>query len=144
MYVFKNTVSKLIMFMEFLGSQRCVYFSIIIFLSKSEIFELELVWLLWAAFKTNSWKCTQLIGNYHTWIQCVNMQCYSCCVFLPSLQFLIPFGLPLFDRWSDITLTFMWQFREMGYLPQAMVNYLALLGWGDGTENEFFTLEQLG
>ncbi|CAN6686828.1 unnamed protein product [Malus baccata var. baccata] len=36
------------------------------------------------------------------------------------------------------------QYREMGYLPQAMVNYLALLGWGDGTENEFFTLEQLG
>ncbi|KAB1209870.1 Glutamate--tRNA ligase, chloroplastic/mitochondrial [Morella rubra] len=35
------------------------------------------------------------------------------------------------------------QFREMGYLPQAMVNYLALLGWGDGTENEFFTLQQL-
>lgn len=32
----------------------------------------------------------------------------------------------------------------MGYLPQAMVNYLALLGWGDGTENEFFSLEQLG
>ncbi|MED6179488.1 hypothetical protein PIB30_001251, partial [Stylosanthes scabra] len=24
------------------------------------------------------------------------------------------------------------QFREMGYLPEAMVNYLALLGWGDG------------
>ncbi|KAJ4713195.1 Glutamate--tRNA ligase [Melia azedarach] len=35
------------------------------------------------------------------------------------------------------------QFREMGYLPQAMVNYLALLGWGDGTENELFTLEEL-
>uniref|UniRef100_A0A1D1YJK1 Glutamate--tRNA ligase, chloroplastic/mitochondrial n=1 Tax=Anthurium amnicola TaxID=1678845 RepID=A0A1D1YJK1_9ARAE len=35
------------------------------------------------------------------------------------------------------------QFREMGYLPQAMVNYLALLGWGDGTENEFFAIEQL-
>ncbi|KAK9102287.1 hypothetical protein Sjap_019541 [Stephania japonica] len=35
------------------------------------------------------------------------------------------------------------QFREMGYLPQAMVNYLALLGWGDGTENEFFSLQQL-
>ncbi|XP_058103443.1 glutamate--tRNA ligase, chloroplastic/mitochondrial-like, partial [Magnolia sinica] len=34
-------------------------------------------------------------------------------------------------------------FSEMGYLPQAMVNYLALLGWGDGTENEFFTIEQL-
>ncbi|KAJ8491140.1 hypothetical protein OPV22_012861 [Ensete ventricosum] len=35
------------------------------------------------------------------------------------------------------------QFREMGYLPQAMVNYLALLGWGDGTENEFFTIDEL-
>ncbi|KAJ4980319.1 hypothetical protein NE237_031156 [Protea cynaroides] len=35
------------------------------------------------------------------------------------------------------------QFREMGFLPKAMVNYLALLGWGDGTENEFFTLEGL-
>ncbi|XLU71642.1 hypothetical protein S245_030695, partial [Arachis hypogaea] len=35
------------------------------------------------------------------------------------------------------------QFREMGYLLEAMVNYLALLGWGDGTENEFFTLNQL-
>lgn len=35
------------------------------------------------------------------------------------------------------------QFRDMGYLPRAMVNYLSLLGWGDGTENEFFTLEQL-
>ncbi|OVA00688.1 Glutamyl/glutaminyl-tRNA synthetase [Macleaya cordata] len=35
------------------------------------------------------------------------------------------------------------QFKEMGYLPQAMVNYLALLGWGDGSENEFFTLQQL-
>ncbi|ESQ31494.1 hypothetical protein EUTSA_v10003868mg [Eutrema salsugineum] len=35
------------------------------------------------------------------------------------------------------------QYREMGYLPQGMVNYLALLGWGDGTENEFFTLEEL-
>ncbi|KAL5724532.1 glutamate--tRNA ligase [Ranunculus cassubicifolius] len=35
------------------------------------------------------------------------------------------------------------QFKEMGYLPQSMVNYLALLGWGDGTEDEFFTLQQL-
>lgn len=32
----------------------------------------------------------------------------------------------------------------MGFLPEAMVNYLALLGWGEGTENEFFTLDQLG
>lgn len=35
------------------------------------------------------------------------------------------------------------QFREMGYLPKAMVNYLALLGWSDGTDNEFFTMDQL-
>lgn len=35
------------------------------------------------------------------------------------------------------------QFREMGFLPEAMVNYLALLGWNDGTEEEYFTMEQL-
>ena len=31
----------------------------------------------------------------------------------------------------------------MGLLPEAMVNYLALLGWNDGTEEEYFTMEQL-
>lgn len=31
----------------------------------------------------------------------------------------------------------------MGYLPKALVNYLALLGWSDGTDNEFFTMDQL-
>ncbi|CAM6111056.1 unnamed protein product [Calypogeia fissa] len=35
------------------------------------------------------------------------------------------------------------QFKEMGYLPQAMVNYLALLGWNDGSEEEIFTIEQI-
>lgn len=39
---------------------------------------------------------------------------------------------------------FFGQYKEMGYLPQAMVNYLALLGWGDGTEDEFFTIDDLG
>jgi nondiscriminating glutamyl-tRNA synthetase len=35
-------------------------------------------------------------------------------------------------------------FREMGYLPEALANYLALLGWGaeDG-KSETFTLEEL-
>ena len=35
-------------------------------------------------------------------------------------------------------------FREMGYLPEALVNYLALLGWGaeDG-KTEIFTLDEL-
>ena len=39
---------------------------------------------------------------------------------------------------------FFGQYKEMGYLPQTMVNYLALLGWGDGTENEFFSIDDLG
>lgn len=35
------------------------------------------------------------------------------------------------------------QFREMGYLASAMVNYLALLGWNDGSEDEIFTMDQI-
>lgn len=34
-------------------------------------------------------------------------------------------------------------FRELGFLPQAFVNMLALLGWNDGTEQEIFTLDEL-
>jgi nondiscriminating glutamyl-tRNA synthetase len=34
-------------------------------------------------------------------------------------------------------------FRELGYLPEALVNYLALLGWNPGTEQEVFTLDEL-
>jgi glutamyl-tRNA synthetase len=34
-------------------------------------------------------------------------------------------------------------FREMGFLPEAFVNMLALLGWNDGTEQEIFTLNEL-
>ncbi len=34
-------------------------------------------------------------------------------------------------------------FREMGYLPEAFVNMLALLGWNDGTEQEIFTMDEL-
>src|SRR2546430_17427446 len=34
-------------------------------------------------------------------------------------------------------------FREQGYLPEALLNYLALLGWNPGTEQEIFTIEQL-
>ena len=34
-------------------------------------------------------------------------------------------------------------FREMGYLPDAFVNMLALLGWNDGTEQEIFSMEEL-
>jgi glutamyl-tRNA synthetase len=35
------------------------------------------------------------------------------------------------------------QFRLDGFLPDAMINYLALLGWNDGTDNEIFTREDL-
>lgn len=35
------------------------------------------------------------------------------------------------------------QFREEGYLPVAMINYLATLGWNDGTEKEIYTVEEL-
>jgi len=34
-------------------------------------------------------------------------------------------------------------YREDGYLPEAMVNFLAFLGWSPGTEEELFTLEHL-
>jgi len=35
------------------------------------------------------------------------------------------------------------QFRLDGFLPDAMINYLALLGWNDGTANEIFTRDEL-
>jgi glutamyl-tRNA synthetase len=35
------------------------------------------------------------------------------------------------------------EFAKNGYLPEAMINYLALLGWNPGTTEEFFTLEEL-
>jgi glutamyl-tRNA synthetase len=35
------------------------------------------------------------------------------------------------------------EFRDMGYLPEAMVNHLALSGWNPGTEQEIFDLDAL-
>ncbi len=34
-------------------------------------------------------------------------------------------------------------YKNKNYLPEAMVNYLALLGWNPGTEQEIFTMEEL-
>jgi len=34
-------------------------------------------------------------------------------------------------------------YRETGYLPEAFVNMLALLGWNPGTEQEIFSLDEL-
>ncbi len=35
------------------------------------------------------------------------------------------------------------EFREQGYLPEGLVNYLALVGWQPGTEEEVFSMEDL-
>jgi glutamyl-tRNA synthetase len=35
------------------------------------------------------------------------------------------------------------EYRKLGYLPEALINYLALLGWNPGTEKEIFTLDEL-
>jgi glutamyl-tRNA synthetase len=54
-------------------------------------------------------------------------------------------GFPVFAmNWTDPKngeLTH--GFRERGFLPEAFINFLALLGWNDGTEQEIFTLNEL-
>ena len=35
------------------------------------------------------------------------------------------------------------EYREAGFLPEAVINYLALLGWNPGTEQEIFTINEL-
>ncbi len=35
------------------------------------------------------------------------------------------------------------EYQDMGILPTALINYLALLGWNPGTNQEFFTLNDL-
>ncbi|GMQ95202.1 MAG: glutamate--tRNA ligase [Patescibacteria group bacterium] len=35
------------------------------------------------------------------------------------------------------------EFREKGYLPEALVNFLALIGWNPGDEREIFTIDEL-
>ncbi|MBC7423663.1 MAG: glutamate--tRNA ligase, partial [Ferruginibacter sp.] len=34
-------------------------------------------------------------------------------------------------------------FKEIGFLPEAFINLLAVLGWNDGTEQEIFSMEEL-
>jgi len=34
-------------------------------------------------------------------------------------------------------------YRESGYFPEAVINFLALLGWNPGTEQELFSLDEL-
>jgi glutamyl-tRNA synthetase len=35
------------------------------------------------------------------------------------------------------------EYRDKGYLPEALLNFLALLGWNDGTEQEIYALDEL-
>ncbi|MCB0584819.1 MAG: glutamate--tRNA ligase, partial [Phaeodactylibacter sp.] len=55
------------------------------------------------------------------------------------------FGFPVFPlSWKGKTEedSFI-GFREFGFLPEAAINFLALLGWNPGTEQEIFSLEEL-
>ena len=35
------------------------------------------------------------------------------------------------------------EYRAKGYLPEALINYLALLGWNPGTDQEVFSMDEL-
>ncbi len=37
----------------------------------------------------------------------------------------------------------LYEYRDKGYLPEALINYLALLGWNPGTAQELFSLDEL-
>ena len=48
-------------------------------------------------------------------------------------------GFPIFPlQWEDSS-----GYREDGYLPEALINFLALLGWNPGDEREIFSLNDL-
>lgn len=48
-------------------------------------------------------------------------------------------GFPVFPlSWNESE-----GYREAGFFPEAVVNFLALLGWNPGTEQEIFSLEEL-
>ncbi len=54
-------------------------------------------------------------------------------------------GFPVFAmNWLDAkTGDFTPGFRELGFLPEAFLNMLAMLGWNDGTDQEIFSLDEL-
>lgn len=55
------------------------------------------------------------------------------------------YGFPVFAmNWTDPRNNeFTEGFKEKGFLPEAFVNLLAMLGWNSGTEQELFSLEEL-
>jgi glutamyl-tRNA synthetase len=53
-------------------------------------------------------------------------------------------GFPVFPtNWTTAEGELYSGYREKGYLPEAFINMLALLGWNPGTTQEIFTLEEL-
>jgi len=54
-------------------------------------------------------------------------------------------GFPVYAmNWADpVSHEVIPGFREIGFLPEAFLNLLAMLGWNDGTDQEIFSLEEL-
>mgnify|MGYP000261085855 CR=1 FL=1 len=54
-------------------------------------------------------------------------------------------GFPVYAMdWTDPKTNELTKgFKEIGFLPEAFINLLAVLGWNDGTEQEIFTLDEL-
>ena len=54
-------------------------------------------------------------------------------------------GFPVFAmNWTDPKTGELTEgFKERGFLPEAFLNMLAVLGWNDGSEQELFTLDEL-
>lgn len=54
-------------------------------------------------------------------------------------------GFPVFAmNWTDPKTGDQTQgFKERGFLPEAFINILAMLGWNDGTEQEIYSLDEL-
>ncbi|UEG51205.1 glutamate--tRNA ligase [Ferruginibacter lapsinanis] len=54
-------------------------------------------------------------------------------------------GFPVYAMdWKDVTTNEITKgFKEIGFLPEAFINLLAVLGWNDGTEQEIFSMEEL-
>ena len=53
-------------------------------------------------------------------------------------------GFPVFPlEWHAPSGEVFSGYREKGYLPQAFINMLALLGWNEGTDREIYTMDEL-
>lgn len=53
-------------------------------------------------------------------------------------------GFPVFPLdWETASGEKSMGYREQGFFPEAVVNFLALLGWNDGTDKELFSMDEL-